>query len=129
MKYNILHISNTDIFRDSRIIKQLIALDATRDFKVHAIGVQVEQGAAPARVIDRISIDSLKIVTRQLNMLPRPIRYALNLIELTISFFFSGILIRPQVVHCHDTMALPSGWLLKAVTGCKLIYDAHELGV
>ena len=30
-------------------------------------------------------------------------------------------------MHCHDTLVLPIGLLVKFLTGAKLIYDAHEL--
>ncbi|MFP4056846.1 MAG: glycosyltransferase [Candidatus Brocadiia bacterium] len=33
---------------------------------------------------------------------------------------------RPDAVHCHDFNTLPAGWLLAVVTGCRLVYDAHE---
>lgn len=32
----------------------------------------------------------------------------------------------PQIVHCHDLDTLPAGWWLKARTGARLVYDAHE---
>jgi len=32
-----------------------------------------------------------------------------------------------KVVHCHDTLVLPLGVILKYYTGANLIYDAHEL--
>jgi glycosyltransferase involved in cell wall biosynthesis len=38
-----------------------------------------------------------------------------------------GLRAKPDIVHCHDTFALPSGWLLKRRLDCHLVYDAHEL--
>jgi len=34
---------------------------------------------------------------------------------------------RPQIVNCHSLWVLPVGVLLKWLTGCRLVYDAHEL--
>jgi len=34
---------------------------------------------------------------------------------------------RPQIVNCHSLWVLPVGVLLKRLTGCRLVYDAHEL--
>ncbi len=31
-----------------------------------------------------------------------------------------------DVIHCHDLDTLPAGWWLKARTGARLVYDAHE---
>jgi glycosyltransferase involved in cell wall biosynthesis len=38
-----------------------------------------------------------------------------------------GLKIKPNIIHCHDTFALLSGYILKMALGCQLIYDAHEL--
>jgi glycosyltransferase involved in cell wall biosynthesis len=35
--------------------------------------------------------------------------------------------IRPDVVHCHDCLTLPTGWRIKSALGIPLIYDAHEI--
>ena len=35
--------------------------------------------------------------------------------------------IKFEVIHCHDTLVLPIGYLLKKIKKSKLIYDAHEL--
>jgi glycosyltransferase involved in cell wall biosynthesis len=37
------------------------------------------------------------------------------------------IKLKPDVVHCHDCIALPSGWLVKKALGIPLVYDAHEI--
>ncbi len=34
--------------------------------------------------------------------------------------------LQPDVIHCHDLDTLPVGWWLKARTGARLVYDAHE---
>nr|WP_189665557.1 glycosyltransferase [Pseudomonas oryzicola] len=34
---------------------------------------------------------------------------------------------RPDVIHAHDVNTLPTAWLVKIITGAKLIYDAHEI--
>jgi glycosyltransferase involved in cell wall biosynthesis len=38
-----------------------------------------------------------------------------------------AIKLNPKVIHCHDTLVLPIGCMVKLFTGSKLIYDAHEL--
>lgn len=35
--------------------------------------------------------------------------------------------LKPDVVHCHDCAALPTGWLVKKQLGIPLVYDAHEI--
>lgn len=84
-------------------------------------GVPAAIRAARARIV------TLKLYCKRFNWLPRSIAYALNMFELTLKLFFRGLLIRPVVVHCHDTMVLPAGVMIKLATNCKLVYDAHEL--
>jgi len=33
----------------------------------------------------------------------------------------------PDIVHCHDCSALPTGWLVKRTLAIPLVYDAHEI--
>lgn len=35
--------------------------------------------------------------------------------------------LRPDVIHCHDIHALPVGVYVRFRTGCRLVYDAHEI--
>jgi glycosyltransferase involved in cell wall biosynthesis len=35
--------------------------------------------------------------------------------------------LRPDVVHCHDCSALPTGYLVKKALRIPLVYDAHEI--
>lgn len=34
---------------------------------------------------------------------------------------------RPDVVHCHDIHTLPIGAYVRLRTGCRMVYDAHEI--
>lgn len=33
----------------------------------------------------------------------------------------------PDIVHCHDVHTLPVGTAMKRMTGCRVVYDAHEI--
>jgi glycosyltransferase involved in cell wall biosynthesis len=35
--------------------------------------------------------------------------------------------LKPDIVHCHDAHTLPAGKAMKKLTGCRVIYDAHEI--
>ena len=39
----------------------------------------------------------------------------------------AAIALKPDVVHCHDCIALPTGWMVKKALGIPLVYDAHEI--
>jgi len=122
-----LHISHTDIRYDSRILKELQALDVFPTYRKVGIGFELDEGASASKQSRDFEIITRRLYSRALRLLPRALRYAVNFIELTFVLFFLGFRARPVTVHCHDTLVLPAGWLLKIALGCRLIYDAHEL--
>lgn len=127
MKKLLLHLSNTDIRCDSRILKELRALEKFVDYERLAIGVDTSEGSPPDFKPIKAHIESVRLFTNISSRFPRSIRYTLNIFELTLILFVRGLMARPSAVHCHDTFVLPAGVLIQLVTNCKLIYDAHEL--
>lgn len=124
---HILHLSHTDIRYDSRILKELRALENLDGYERVAIGVEHDEGASANAKALRAKIITIRLFTKALSWLPRIPRYILNMFELTLMFFMRGLLLKPSVIHCHDTLVLPAGVLVKLVSGCKVVYDAHEL--
>lgn len=122
----ILHISNTDIATDSRIIKELAVIALIKDTSVYAIGIPERDGKAQKN-INRVDYLKIKLQSRLTGILPRSLRYFIEMIEFTLKAIFLGKKINPHIIHCHDTFALPAGWILKKLTSAILIYDAHEL--
>ena len=53
--------------------------------------------------------------------------HAFSLFEMVAKLLRSAIKEKPDLVHCHDTLVLPLGVIVKLFTKAKLIYDAHEL--
>lgn len=126
MKKIVLHFSNTDIRTDSRILKELEALEGFSDVQVSAIGLEKNNWSKVKKVYEK-KIEGIRLFTHLLSWLPRAPRYVFNLVEVTVVFVVRGMSARPAIVHCHDAFVLPAGALLKIITGCKLVYDAHEL--
>ena len=122
----ILHISNTDIARDSRILKELKVASELSDVLVFACGAP-KDAIAGSDCIAGVSYYEQVLLTRKLTIFPRALRYFFEIFEFTIRTVSCAKSIRPTVVHCHDTFALPSGWIAKRFFGARLIYDAHEL--
>jgi glycosyltransferase involved in cell wall biosynthesis len=122
----VLHISNTDIEIDSRIRKELKALSQLPDIRVSSLGVPQTNEAGNVQ-LDGAAYQKLRLASRRLKPLPRAIRYFVQMIEFTFKAVIAGRGIKPDIVHCHDTFALPAGWILKRQLGCHLVYDAHEL--
>lgn len=125
--FRLLHLSQTDIRYDNRILKELSSLAVSTEYYVRGIGVASPEANHYSKKKQNFEIDTLRSFTDCMKILPRPVRYAFVMTELTIRLTAKGARFKPNVVHCHDTMALPAGLLIKLLTGAKLIYDAHEL--
>ena len=125
-KIKILHITHTDINFDNRILKEITALSEVDDYEIYALGVCDPLGSRTKLETDA-KVKMIKLYSRKLIFLPRFLRHGLNLLELFFPMILRGILYKPSVIHCHDTLVLPIGALIKIFTGSKLIYDAHEL--
>ncbi len=123
----IFHITHTDIRSDNRILKELTALSGVDSYKVYGAGVSMDEGAAASKQDQLFDMIAFDLWTGHLGWLPRPLRYALIMTELTLRSVYKGIRISPKVVHCHDSLVLAAGVLIKLLTGGKLVYDAHEL--
>lgn len=124
----VLHLSHTDINYDSRILKEMDALsECENKYSLYGLGVAMNEGCAASAQSNSLKIDCVKLKSRNFRYLPTFVRHALSLVELTVKMSIKAIKIRPNIIHCNDTLVLPLGVMLKLITGAKLIYDAHEL--
>ncbi len=126
MKKNNLHLTHTDIESDSRILKEMGAL-AVAGYAVSGLGVKLDEGSQKSQIAFNADISAIKLISRQWTFLPRTLRHVVSLFELVTKMLPSAIRKKPDVVHCHDTLVLPLGVIVKIFTGAKLVYDAHEL--
>jgi glycosyltransferase involved in cell wall biosynthesis len=127
MKHKILHLSNTDVISDSRILKEISVLSEDGNYYVHGVGITENHGRSKIVKKNNAELRVLNTVSDKLTLLPRSIRYVLVLFELTMRFSLIGLFMRPKIIHCHDTMVILAGVIIKFLTGAKLFYDAHEL--
>ena len=125
---NILHLTHTDINSDSRILKEMRSVSKDNSYKLFGIGVIMNEGAIDSTTgSEKLNIRSIILQSRKLTLLPAVLMHSFSVIELTIKMVFKAINLKPKVIHCHDTLVLPLGVIVKLFTGAKLIYDAHEL--
>lgn len=125
---NVLHLSHTDLKTDSRILKEMTVLaEMAQRYKVVGIGIGAKEGSNTPTRSTPLEIYSINLHSRHLKFLPKPIRHTLSLIELAFKMCICGMKVKPEIVHCHDTVVLPLGVIIKLLTKSKLIYDAHEL--
>ena len=129
----ILHLSNSDIRIDPRIIKELNALEELNYEGCLAIGIDRvdDQGL---NISDMAGDVKAQIVTCKIksyrglfNKIPRQLAYFFRLLEITCKFTLAGIRFKPNIVHCHGPFVLVAGVIIKFINGGKLVYDAHEL--
>jgi len=123
----VMHISHTDVRIDSRILKELASLQQVGNYTLVAFGIPSSNGAPSSETPNGIQINSLKLFSNKTKWSPKWIRHMLTLIEFFCKVIYYGIKLSPDIVHSHDTIALPSGWVIKLICGSKLVYDAHEL--
>ncbi|HPM48802.1 MAG: glycosyltransferase family 4 protein [Methylotenera sp.] len=125
MKKN-LHLSHTDIVHDSRILKEMKAAENS-GYQVSGIGIKLTEGTRDSKYFDQSKIISIPLFVKKWTFLPKPLRHLLTLIEFLFRSFFKAVKVKPDIIHCHDTLVLPIGFLVKVFTKAKLVYDAHEL--
>ena len=123
----ILHISNTNINFDNRILKELESLESVNYYHLFAIGIYTDENWIDSKTTKRTEIKTIYLISNNFKILPRALQYFFIIIELTFKLLINGIKFKPNIVHCHDTMVLPAGILIKFFLNVKLIYDAHEL--
>lgn len=125
---NILHLTHTDINSDSRILKEMNSIaNMHSNINVSGIGVRLDEEMHKTKENCKIDICSIRLKSRNWRFLPTVIRHSCSLVELTLKMIFKALIVKPQILHCHDTLVLPLGVIIKLLTGSKLIYDAHEL--
>tara|TARA_A100000164_G_scaffold379317_1_gene423265 strand:- start:816 stop:1949 length:1134 start_codon:yes stop_codon:yes gene_type:complete len=125
MKARVLHISHTDIKYDARIQKEILSLAENNYLQIFTIGIS-NINKFEKNFTGRIKNFSIKLLSR--NCIPiKSLSYTINLLELFFKVLRIGIIIKPKVIHCHDTLVLLPSVLLSVLFNSKLIYDAHEL--
>jgi len=126
---NILHLSQTDIKYDSRILKEINTISQIRGIdNIYGIGVRLQENTTLTENLkSNIHIESVTIGFKKLKYLPKIIIHIFVTLEIFFKMFYKSLKVKPKIIHCHDTPVLPLGVIVKLFTGAKLIYDAHEL--
>ncbi len=123
----VLHLTHTDVRFDSRILKELGALEAVGVYELHAIGVSELGTEGGIGVLHGTRIRSMRLLFRSFRWLPGPVRHVFIYLEMLLRVLAESLPVRPHLIHCHDTPLLPLAVLLAWLCRAKLIYDAHEL--
>jgi glycosyltransferase involved in cell wall biosynthesis len=128
LKQSIFHISHTDIRRDSRIIKQLESIkDEFFNYDIYAIGIKKKFKLTNKKnQLRGIKDLSILLIAKKLLFLKIVVHF-FNYIEFFTKCIFKIYKKKIIIIHCHDVIVLPIGYVVKLLFKCKLVYDAHEL--
>ncbi len=121
----ILHLTHTYIETDSRILKEISCL-AEAGHEVYGIGAGRSLGKKTKLRVDA-KLQSIEIKMRNVDLLPKYMKRIFIFFEMFWRMVLASTKLRPEVIHCHDIIALIFGATTSLFVETKLIYDAHEL--
>lgn len=127
LKIKILHISHTDIRSDSRILKELHAIEDLSGTEIIAFGIAKDFKGFYYNQENKFNIRLFSITSNKWRFLPKFIYVVLRGFEFIVRFLISGIKLKPKIIHCHDASSLLPAFLVSIFCNSILIYDAHEL--
>lgn len=111
---------------ESRILKVTAAISELKSFdKIVLVGK--ECGAMKEYETIDDSRQIWRVPLKKYSFLHWKIRKTLRYISWLCKIYFKFRRKKVAMVNCHSLYDLPIGVLLKKKTGCKLIYDTHEL--
>jgi glycosyltransferase involved in cell wall biosynthesis len=122
----ILHITNTYIPEDGRILKAMDCYDQ-QSHSIFGAGVLAPEKSRPGELPSRDNIVSIPLIIRKLKFLPRLVRKFIEPLELMVRVVLIAVKFKPELIHCHDVPALPTACIVKLLTRARLVYDTHEL--
>ncbi|MFO1389026.1 glycosyltransferase [Cellvibrio sp.] len=129
MSVDVLHITHTDVRTDSRILKEINCLSSC-GYSVAAAGIEFDEGGRGGYICPNIDLITLIVKSnklRAISYVPRLLIYFMIVLEITLKMYSAIRDLKPKIIHCHDTLVLPVGYIYKIFNDCKLVYDAHEL--
>jgi glycosyltransferase involved in cell wall biosynthesis len=107
---------------DSRVLRTAQALSASgwrvSVFALHEEGLPLEQDEQTHEV-------------RRFRLASRPwpkhrVVQLFKYLECLLRMAWTGVKMKPTIVHANDLTSLPIGYLIAKIAGARLVYDAHE---
>jgi glycosyltransferase involved in cell wall biosynthesis len=126
----ILHLTNTSLDWDYRIIKELNALSKFEELDIYAFGLNIsnDESVIIKQNSNKLKIKNINLFSQKIkHLLPKILFYPFFYFEINLVFFMMSIRLKPKIIHCHDSTILFSGYLASKFCNSFLIYDAHEL--
>ena len=121
-----IHIYQSTMTHESRIFKITKSLAVAGIFDKIVIVGKWEEGLSRDEQIDDIR-SCRRLPTWFRTTGSGTLRKLLLTTEWMVRVYREAVRLRPNCVNCHSLIVLPLGVALKLRTGCRLIYDTHEL--
>ncbi len=123
----LVHISNSSLNYDSRIKKQLSAVNNAAIFnKIIYLTLRNSDNACVlSNEFQFCNMIAVKLLTKNLGT--SAFAYRVQYIEWIIRSFLLLLKIKPTVIQVHNYAPLPIAVLVKKFVKCLIVYDAHEL--
>lgn len=104
---------------DIRVFKEISSLK--EDFNIHAFLTDTQKTSPPVEYFDSVTIYRFSHHSFKNKIIQYPFSFLRYL-----KIVKAAIKQSPDLCHAHCFPLLFAGIIIKLVTGCKLIYDAHE---
>lgn len=124
----VVHLSHGSVVSDARVARALSAAAGLLGWDgVAAVGVATSGASGGGKFGRGVQVRDIQLWSAWARHASRRIAAYLGLLEMNLRMFLRIARWRARIVHCHDTLVLPAGWLASVVLGTQLVYDAHEL--
>ena len=126
MNNKVLHITHTNPYKDTRILKIANSLKSKYPLSNQIISGINQEKFIPKKE-SKLTIISFKLYSKRIPLFFRFFRSIIQFIEFNLRTIYIFLCIRPSFIHCHDLSGLYIGIFAKFFFKTKFIYDAHEL--
>jgi glycosyltransferase involved in cell wall biosynthesis len=116
--YPSVFVHESRILREAAAVARMGAFDLVQLVGTRADGLPERQELSPG--VEAVRLPPRKARSRGLGKLASHLGWSFNALRYCLGR-------RPACINCHSLTVLPIGVIVKALTGAKLIYDAHEL--
>lgn len=121
-----IHITLTEFRNESRLIKEVLSLEASELFdSIMIIALGAYNLPSDDVLSPKVKVRRINLLTR---MLPKASLFQLvKLVEFMLRCLLIARRENVSIVNVHTLALLPLGWMFKIIFGAKLVYDTHEL--
>lgn len=125
---NLVHVTETNIDWDYRIIKQLNTLSESSLFDITVVcSNKSNRGVKQTYLDEAIDVEYVRNHLRNKWYIPSYVYFLYWFVYFNIKVFSHLWRICPDIVHVHDATPLLGVRLYRGFNNFKIIYDAHEL--